>query len=64
MNILVELTGVTDVRWDATKPDGQLERSYDVSKLLALGFDPAHKIVDGLHRTYDWYAAQFPNVRS
>ena len=64
VNILVELTGVTDVRWDATKPDGQLERSYDVSKLLALGFDPAHKIVDGLHRTYDWYAAQFPNVRS
>jgi GDP-L-fucose synthase len=64
VEILSRHTGVTDVRWDETKPDGQLERSYDVSKLNALGFSPAMSIADGLRDTYDWYASAYPNVRS
>lgn len=63
VEILSEHSGVTDVRWDATKPDGQLERSYDVSKLSALGFAASTTIEDGLRQTYDWYLENFATVR-
>lgn len=63
VEILAEHSGVTDVQWDSSKPDGQLERSYDVSKLSALGFEPQLSIEEGLRLTYDWYAANCDNVR-
>ena len=63
VDALSQISGVSDVHWDSTKPDGQLERLYDVSKLEALGFAPQMPIRDGLRRTYDWYAANFPEVR-
>jgi len=63
VEILGDHTGVSDIRWDDSKPDGQLERSYDVGKLAALGFEAATSIEAGLRETYDWYAANFPNVR-
>jgi len=63
VEILGDHTGVSDIRWDDSKPDGQLERSYDVGKLAAVGFEAATSIEAGLRETYDWYAANFPNVR-
>ena len=63
VEILAEHSGVADVRWDSTKPDGQLERSYDVSKLADLGFKPSTSIEEGLRKTYDWYSTNFPCVR-
>lgn len=63
VEILAAHSGVSDVRWDSTKPDGQLERSYDVSKLKSLGFEAATSIRAGLELTYDWYAANVANVR-
>ena len=60
---LAEVSGVTDVCWDATKPDGQLERLYDVTRLRALGFEPLVPLREGLRETYEWYASHFPNVR-
>lgn len=56
-------SGVSDIRWDTTKPDGQLERSYDVSKIHALGFEPATSLAEGLAKTYDWYAEVYPDIR-
>ena len=56
-------TGIDRVEWDDTKPDGQLLRRYDVSRLQALGFRPRVSLADGIARTYDWYAGAFPNVR-
>lgn len=64
VEILSELTGVTNVRWDATKPDGQLERSYNVEKLRSIGFVPRTTIEQGLAQTLDWYNKNYPNVRT
>lgn len=49
--------------YDATKPVGQHSRSYDVSRLSALGFKPEYTLEQGLKETYDWYAANHLNAR-
>lgn len=64
VEMLSEISGVTDVRWDSSKPDGQLERFYDVSKLTDLGFTPKVSLREGLERTYNWYAQNYPDVRT
>ena len=64
VEILSAESGVTDVRWDGTKPDGQLERSYDVAKLRALGFVPRTSIEEGLAHTLAWYTERYPDVRN
>ncbi|MFA5394434.1 MAG: NAD-dependent epimerase/dehydratase family protein [Methanogenium sp.] len=45
----------TDVIWDSSKPDGQLERYYDLSKLHSLGFLPTTDLKEGLKKTLLWY---------
>jgi GDP-L-fucose synthase len=52
-----------NVRWDGTKPDGQLTRQYDVSRLRALGFEPQSSLKDGLRRTYQWFEKNFDTAR-
>lgn len=64
VEILSADSGVADVRWDATKPDGQLERSYNVDKLRSLGFVPKTSIEQGLAQTLNWYTENYPNVRA
>lgn len=57
VDILAQHTGLTDrVVWDATKPNGQDYRAYDLSQLKAAGFSPAHDFKDALIETYEWYA--------
>ena len=63
VDTLAELSGVRDVRWDTTKPDGQLERLYDVTRLRTLGFKPIVPLGEGLRETYDWYASHFQHAR-
>jgi GDP-L-fucose synthase len=53
----------SEVIWDASKPDGQHLREYDVSKLRELGFEPAFGLEEGLRRTYEWYDAHQHAVR-
>jgi GDP-L-fucose synthase len=57
-------SGVDQVIWDATKPDGQMLRDYNVSRLAALGFRPEVTLQAGLEQTYDWFADNFPAVRT
>lgn len=64
VEILSERSGVTDVRWDSTKPDGQLERSYNIDKLRAIGFVAKTTIEDGLAETLSWYKQNYPDVRT
>jgi GDP-L-fucose synthase len=48
-----------EIRWDATKPDGQPRRSLDTSRAERLfGFRAAVGFEDGLRRTIDWYRQQ------
>ena len=56
---IVELTGFRgEVRWDATKPDGQPRRSLDTQRAEELfGFTAEVSFEEGLRRTIDWYRA-------
>lgn len=60
---LQKISGVTDVEWDETKPDGQLLRRYDVQPLFDLGFRPANTLRSGLEKTYNWYASNSEHAR-
>ena len=54
---IVRLTGFKgEVRWDATKPDGQPRRALDTSRAQReFGFTAATSFEDGLRTTIDWY---------
>jgi dTDP-D-glucose 4,6-dehydratase len=58
---LVELIGGLtgfkgEIRWDASKPDGQPRRCLDVSRAQhEFGFRASTDFVDGLRNTIDWY---------
>ena len=60
---LVELVAHTcgflgDIRWDATKPDGQPRRCVDASRARELlGWSAQTQLADGMRRTVDWYRA-------
>lgn len=57
VNLIVRLTGFHgEVRWDATKPDGQPRRALDTSRARELfGFEARTSFEDGLRRTIEWY---------
>ncbi|MFC0400948.1 GDP-L-fucose synthase family protein [Paraburkholderia rhizosphaerae] len=64
VDTLCEISGYRGtVEWDATKPDGQKLRAYDVSRLDALGFKPRVKFEDALAITYDWYRNNVASAR-
>jgi GDP-L-fucose synthase len=46
-----------EVHWDRTKPDGTPRKLLDVSRITALGWQPAIPLEEGLRMTYDWYLA-------
>ncbi len=55
IRIVVRVTGFTGaVAWDRSKPDGQMLREYDISRLRALGWSPAHRLEDALRQTFAW----------
>ncbi len=55
---IARLTGFTgEIRWDATKPDGQPRRCLDISRARAeFGFEAKMPFEEGLRRTIEWYA--------
>lgn len=57
--LLVELIGFDgEIRWDASKPDGQPRRRLDVSRAEEeFGFKAKVDLREGLKRTIDWYEA-------
>jgi len=45
-----------EIRWDATKPDGQPRRALDTRRARErFGFDAGTSFEDGLRRTIEWY---------
>ena len=56
-NIFIPLTGFEgEIRWDASKPNGQPRRKLDVSKAEQyFGFKSKTAFDEGLRRTIDWY---------
>jgi len=57
VTLIAELTGFTgELRWDATKPDGQPRRCLDTSRARELfGFTATTDFREGLRETIDWY---------
>lgn len=49
--------------YDERKPMGQKERSYDVSRIAAMGWKPQYCLGGGLKETYDWYVANSQAAR-
>ncbi len=59
VDILADIAGLQGrIIWDASKPNGQAFRSYDLSKLTTTGFKPAYNMRQGLQETWDWYCQQ------
>jgi GDP-L-fucose synthase len=57
VEIIAKLTGFKgEIRWDATKPDGQPRRCLDTSRAKKLfGFEAKTDFETGLKKTIDWY---------
>jgi len=57
IGVIARLTGFEgEIRWDATKPDGQPRRALDVSRARQrFGFTARTSLEDGLRRTIAWY---------
>jgi GDP-L-fucose synthase len=60
VSLIADLTGFQgEIRWDASKPDGQPRRCLDVSRAKnEFGFVPTVALKDGLRRTIEWYRDQ------
>jgi GDP-L-fucose synthase len=56
--LICEVVGYDgELAWDTSKPDGTPRKLLDVSKLCALGWQPAISLRDGITRTYQWFRA-------
>jgi GDP-L-fucose synthase len=60
VELIARLTGFDrEIRWDATKPDGQPRRSLDTSRARErFGFDARTSFEDGLRATIDAYRTE------
>jgi len=55
VDLMVEVTEFRGkILWNPTKPDGQMNRRYDVTRLKGIGFKPEYTISAGLRKTYRW----------
>lgn len=61
---LVRLTGYQgEVKWDKTKPEGQLRRCFSTAKAKAIGWTAKTGLAEGLERTVNWYTENRETAR-
>ncbi|MFI5398206.1 MAG: GDP-L-fucose synthase family protein [Candidatus Binatia bacterium] len=62
---LSQITGFSgEIAWDASRPDGQAERRFDLTKAnRELGWSARTPLREGLQRTVDWYRANRGTAR-
>lgn len=62
---VAELTGFAgEVRWDTSKPDGQMEKGFDVTRLRErLGYTCPTSLRAGLTKTIAWFTESHDAVR-
>jgi GDP-L-fucose synthase len=54
------LTGYKgDIVWDSTKPDGQMVKIFDVSRMKSLGLSCPTSLETGLSKTITWFQQNF-----
>ena len=55
-SIIADLTGFAgEIRWDASKPNGQPRRKLDTTRAETFGFRAQVPLSEGLARTVSWY---------
>lgn len=47
------------IKWDSTKPDGQMHKVFDVRKLHSLGLSCPTPLMEGLRRTTEWLVRNY-----
>ncbi|MCS7027091.1 MAG: GDP-L-fucose synthase [Bryobacteraceae bacterium] len=58
--LIRSLTGFRgEIVWDTTKPDGQLEKIFDVSRMKRLGLECPTPLEVGLRKTIDWFVQNY-----
>ncbi|HEY3141373.1 MAG TPA: GDP-L-fucose synthase [Acidimicrobiales bacterium] len=64
--LIAQATGFTgEIRWDASKPDGQPRRRVDPSRALeSFGFKAETPFAEGLQTTVEWYLAHRTEAES
>jgi GDP-L-fucose synthase len=50
-----------EIAWDAEKPDGQMVKIFDVTRLKSLGLQCPTSLTDGLARTIGWFRTNYDN---
>lgn len=50
-----------DIEWDTSKPNGQMLKTFDVSRLNSLGLSCDTELEKGLDVTIDWFLKNFEN---
>ena len=56
-----KVTGFTgEIVWDASQPDGQMDKIFDVNRLHQLGLSCNTALEEGLRRTTDWFRSARP----
>ncbi|HEX3626177.1 MAG TPA: GDP-L-fucose synthase [Verrucomicrobiae bacterium] len=62
---IAELTGYQGkVVWDVSKPDGQLYKGFDVTRMKEiLGYECRTSLRDGIRKTIDWYLSKPEGLR-
>lgn len=63
VDLLSDISGVTDVVWDSSKPNGQDYRAYDLRVLKEAGFQPKHSLRSGLLETWNWFRENLQTAR-
>jgi GDP-L-fucose synthase len=48
-----------ELTWDASKPDGQMEKIFDVARMKSLGLECPTSLRDGLRETVSWFVRHY-----
>jgi GDP-L-fucose synthase len=66
IELLRKITGYSgEIRWDDSRPDGQVRRVFDLSKARdELSFEANTSLSEGLEKTIDWYRANRGTARN
>ena len=57
-----EMVGYSgEIEWDTTKPDGQMIKIFDVTKMKSLGLSCPTSLADGLRKTAAWLEKNYDN---
>ncbi len=52
-----------EIRWDATKPDGQMEKIFDTARMRRAGLECPTSLREGLRRTVRWFSDNYGSGR-